>query len=338
MKFSRPILMFVIIAILAIAIALFIPISSAERKGEDADPPEHGDWVIDSIGNYIGNETDWVEVIHGEPPTEIPHDDAVKLDGNITIKNGGELTLYNTTINMTDHNNFHIIIEENGTLIMEWGDDDNSTCKILNNNQSYIGFMEIKGNLSMNLSSISQVNNIFVNSSVPTLSLNVASFGLQQTFYIKDQNLTFEWADIFSETDMALSLYNTTIHWKGGTVNGLSNTTESTVLYLKDSEVVADRLWVTSGSDYNICLYLDNSAFTATNSWIGRANGAIALYATKNSYVNLSKTRVFSKGENLMECFGSQVIITDSNLGNYKYYQQKPFISGFFFKECDVLF
>ena len=79
-----------------ISIMLFSLVIVHETKGELSDkPPMHADWIIEH-GEYYFDET-------------------FTIDGNITIKNGASLTLYQTIIKMvSSHPGEHKIKVENG--------------------------------------------------------------------------------------------------------------------------------------------------------------------------------------------------------------------------------
>jgi len=341
MKFNRLPIVLAMITIVAMGFILTLSDSSAERKGEDSDPPEHDDWIIDSLGNYIGNETDWVELVQNEPPaepTEIPHNDHIDIDGNIIIKNGGELTLFNTTINMTDHNDYTVIIEEGGLLIMEMGDDGNATCMITNNNESHMGSMEINGDLTMNWSSITNVRDIYLNSSQNTISVRNSSFMIYNTFHLNNQNRSFYSTSIYSYIGTVLSLYNSSVFMKGGFFESSSNTTRDNVIHMEDSTMVAEDVQITSGSDENNCIYLEDSTFSAINETAIRAISNGSLIYSIGSYVNLSNvSKANTFGNIFMRFYESHVTISDMKFGVDRRGSNttRP---GLYFRDCDAQF
>jgi len=339
MKFNRLLIVVAMITVVAMGFILTLSDSSAERKGEDSDPPEHGDWIIDSPGNYIGNETIWHEVVAGSPPPPpIVHDKSVKLDGNFTIKNGGELILYNSTINMTDHNNYSVIIEKGGLLIMEMGDGENSSCVITNNNESYIGSMEINGDLTMNISSISNVRDIYLNSSQNTISARNTTFMTYNTFHLNNQNRSFYSTNIISDIGTALSLNNSSVFMKGGLVESSSNTTKDDAIYMEDSRMVADGVQITSQSDENNCIYLEDSTLSAINGTALKAYSDGLLIYSIDSYVNLSNlSAVNTNGNILMRFYESHAIISDMKFGVDRRgsITRRP---GLYFRDCDAQF
>ena len=340
MRINRLIAIIPFITLLGVAIFLLMPGTNAERKGEDSSPPDDYDWIIDSPGNYIGNETDWMEVIppvdpEGEP-TVIEHYDHIPLNGSIIIKAGGELTLYNTTINMTDNEGFYIVIEEGGVLNMVKGDDMNATTKIHNGNRNHIRFLEIKGNLTMNMSHFDTVDYLFVNSSTPHLSVFESSFSLWETAFISDQILNFESVSFISMNSTPLSLFNTTIDWNYGFLISQSNTTDNDVLVMTESTVNANRITVTSNSDLNACVFLEYSTFFASNkSKFNTIMEAIPIIS-ENSIVHLKDNfSLTSKAEYLLIAHQSTVILEDSKMGNSNWWLSR-YYSGFEFEDCDV--
>jgi len=340
MKIMRTLLIAAFIAIVAIGLSLIVMNSSAERRGEDSDPPEHGDWIIDSPGNYIGNETEWVEIIENTPPAEptvIEHNDNIEIDGNILIKDGGELTLYNTTINMTDDVGYSIFIEEGGTLIMQLGVNESQT-KIHNGLGGRIGTFEIEGTLIMNQSTIEDPVSMYVNSSSPTLDLTGSNFYLFETCYLLDQNPQFTGVTIQSASSSALVMFNTTIEWNGGGAISMSNTTDQDVLSMTVSTINSQHLFVSSSSDFNACLYMEQSTFNSTNgSSFSTGQTAVPIRST-NSYIHLwDNIRIRSKGDLLMDCDDSVVIINDANFG-YHYWFVNSFVPGLHFEDSQVTF
>ena len=340
MTYRRSILIMTVAILLAAALFMIFPGAQAERKGEDSDPPEHGDWIIDSPGNYIGNETDWVEAIENPPPAEptiIEHYDHIKIDGNIIIKDGGELTLYNTSINFTDESGFGLYIEKGGILNMTRGENGFITLIYSGNNGFYIGSVEVEGTLLMNESHISWADNMYVNSSSPTLSLLDSSINLRYTAYITDKNLTFEGVGFSSEQTTALSLFNCTIDWSRGTIYTYSNTTDSDVLAMTASTINADRLTVTSSSDSNAALFIQDSTFIGLNrTKLTSTNGALPIHAV-SSYLYLGEDfRVSSsQADNQIIAEKSTIILENSRLG-FNLWWVKTFQSGFEFEECEV--
>jgi len=78
--------------------------------GEDATPPSMGNWIIDSPGNIITNET-------------------IILNGDLLIKTGGSLTFRNVTLlmNCSFNGTFNIEVEKGGTFYIYDYDDNSST-------------------------------------------------------------------------------------------------------------------------------------------------------------------------------------------------------------------
>lgn len=327
--------------LLAVMIIMLAQSAVAERNGEDSEPPEHDDWIIDSPGNFISNETDWFEVIENEPPAEptvIEHYDHIKLDGNIIIRSGGELTLMNTTLNMTDNSGYYIIIEEGGSLIMEVGPDAlNSSTRIHNGNGGYIGYFKLEGNLSMNMSSLDRVGVMYVNSSTPNLLLKDVYITARDHVQIKDQVLNFTSVSISSDTGTALYLDNCSAEFNQVYISTRSNTTELDTLSVKDSWINATRGSITSSSDFNSALYLESSWFNATDHPRFYSSGtAIPIYARSGSYLHLDDNYKFgSKGEILLYAEDSTIILGKGEIG-YDTWFVKTFVGGFRFDGCDV--
>ncbi len=340
MTYLRSILIMTVAILLAVALFMIFPGAQAERKGEDSDPPDHGDWIIDSPGNYIGNETDWHEIIQNPPPaepTDIFHEDHIKIDGNIIIRNGGELTLLNTTLNMTDHSGYHIIIEEGGSLIMEKGNELMSVTKIHNNNGSYVGYFKLEGSLSMNRSYLERIDVIYVNSSTPTLLLIESHFTTLNHVQIRDQTLSFTNISMTSWAGTALSLDNCTMDLNWVTLNSFSNDTESDVLSVRDSRINATRLRIVTSSDRNAGLYLESSWFNGTGECrISSTSQGIPVYVTSGSYLHLyDGFQLFSRGDRLIYGEDSTIKLQTAVFG-YAYWVSTIFFGGFEFDGCDV--
>jgi len=324
----------------AITIIVLSQGALAERKGEDSDPPEHGDWIIDSLGNYIGNETDWVEVIENEPPAEptfIEHNEHIEIDGNIIIKSGGELTLYNTTLNFTDSRGYYFLIEEGGSLIMEKGDDMNASTKIHNGNGGRIGYFLIEGSLFMNSSSLERLQVLYVNSSAPTIELQEAYITTRDHAQFIDQTLTFNSVGFNSETGTAVIIDNCTIEWNRGNVASQLNDTEDDVFSARDSTINTTRFSVTSSSDFNAALFLDNSTFRGIDKPRMQVNGeGLPVSATAGSFLHLTDGfRFVSKGNSLLYAEDSTVILESGEIG-YKIWFSKTYTPGFRVENCDL--
>ncbi len=338
MKFKRQLALVGAIIIIALGIMLAANSVSAERKGEDATPPDEGDWIIDSPDNYIGNETEWIEIIE-DPPNEpeiIMHDNSVVVDCNIIIKNGGELTLFNATINMTDTSGYSITLEEGGTLKLTHGENLSGVTSIHNGNDSFIGSLDVKGTLVMDGSMINDLDYLYVNSSSPVLTLNGSSIMLRRTAYIVDQNLTFDTVSFMSFNATALSLFNTTINWNRGSVSTYSNSTDEDTLMLTESTVESNDLTITSYSVNGASLFLDHSTFIGKKSVRITSHSSISSINAVDSYLKLSDDfRLSGKGGHLLRADRSTVVLENSKFGSPSWYSNS-YTFGLYFEDSDV--
>lgn len=319
----------ILIAILAIFLMLIhlLPGSIAERRGPDSTPPDEGEWVINSPGNYIGNETIWAS---GEPPNLIIHDDAVVVNGSITIRNGGELTLFNTTINMTDHILERLIIKEGGTLIMRnWS-------AVMNNNGSLIGAVEIEGTLDIDFGFIQNALNIYVNSSDAELKLGNATFMTNGTFFLRNQETTFNWVSFYSLVDTPLIIENSNIDWTGGAVAYYSNITSSPVMSISDSSVIMRQLSTHTSSDDNIGIHIERSTCEFLEGCsLGHSQDHEMIMAIDSTVVLSDLRRFSSNGDILADFKDSNVTIRDTNVGHYKWHVDS-FMSTILFDNCEI--
>ena len=309
-----------------------LPQSTAERRGEDSNPPGEGKWIINSKGNYIANETLWVEYPVDDPEDLTFFDESVKVNGSVVIRDGGSLTLFNTTINMTDHEGFTFTIEKGGELIMT------NLSAVMNNNGSLIGSVEINGKLEVRNGYIGHALNIFANSSDAQLSLNDCMLSTNRSVYLRNQNLTMNETIIESNLDTPLIVSNSTLDWNGGSAYTLSNSTWAPILDIRDSSVNLSGVSVSTYSVNNTIVVLSNSTFNAYNrTSLGAGARGIPIQA-HDSIITLTDLRRFSThGDTLMECTDSEVHIFDINIG-YMTPRVKLYIPGFNFDGCDVTF
>jgi len=109
MKCKHAVFSFLLLtALLALAFALVMGGDGevkAEREGPQSAPPADGDWIINTTGNRIIDETIMFKIIpppgEGDPTFET-YDNSVVVHGNLTIEEGGELTLLNATLTFDD--------------------------------------------------------------------------------------------------------------------------------------------------------------------------------------------------------------------------------------------
>ena len=334
---------FVIFSLLVLMVAILMLSlgAMAERRGEDANPPDQDDWIIDSPGNYIGNETNWEEVIQNPPPAEptvVEHIDEIELDGNIYIRSGGELTLFNVTINMTDSEGFSIYIEEGGTLIMERGTALMALTKIYNGISGHIGVLEIGGTFSMNNSQFFSIDDLYSNSSAASISLNGSTILLLNSAKIRNQHLTFADVTINSENGSALNLDNCTVDWVGGSAQSASTSSEIDTIAVFDSIFNISDVVIKSGSSFNAALYLSSSTLHAvSDSEFRSTRNAIPIYAQDSTITIEDGVRFHTKGNTLFYAEDSTVDISDAMIG-YRFWNSFTYIPGFQFDNCDVTF
>jgi len=94
--------------------------NEAERLGPQSSPPASGDWVINTAGNVIIDETFMMEIRHdGNSLDRSARDDSVYVYGNLIIMPGGELTLINASLTFDDRGGDGVHIEVDGKLTME---------------------------------------------------------------------------------------------------------------------------------------------------------------------------------------------------------------------------
>ena len=321
------------IIFMAVGILIFSTLASAERRGEDSSPPVAGNWIIDSPGNYIGNETYMGNRFE---------DRSVEVNGNITITNGGELKLFNTSINMKDFDFNHVIIEGGGKLVMLNNSvlSNNIDADIeAHENYSYIGFIEMDGSLIMrNYSSISRTIDIYSNSSAASMSLQDSNIGYLGSFFIKDHNITFANVTVSGYNKTALFLVNTSLTWLGGRIDSAPESEDDPVIFMEDSSLYADRLMIRSGSNHGRCMSIKGSTFIATNhSQIGSNRQPMAFYAM-DSHVVLSEMKMLSSSaDTLLECYDSSLEIHDTSVGFYDY-SKHIFDGTIRVRDCTVLF
>ena len=340
MKSGLPIVM--IIALIAFIILLVhsIPGALAERKGEDSNPPDEDDWIIDSPGNYIGNETNWQEIILDppNPPNVIQHFDEILVNGSIFIRDGGELTLHNVTINMTSRIGNSIYIEEGGSLILERGSEFMDSTKIYNGGNHHTRVLEVGGTLSLNNSILDYIDDLYVNSSAASISINGSSISVWNQLWIHDQNLIIRESDFTSMNGSALYLDNCTLDWITGSATSRSNSSEVDTVVAIDSILNFNDITVTSTSNSNAALYLKSSTIHAVNgSAFTSTKNAIPLYAEDSQITLEENFRLHSKGAGLFFARDSTVELSDALIG-YRFWNSYTQIPGFEFDTCDVTF
>ncbi len=103
--------LFTVIGIILNCLYILVFVSNnviyGESLGEDSIPPNNGNWIIDSSGNIIINET-------------------IILNGDLIIKNGGSLIFKNVTflMNCTSNGTYNIEVESGGEFRIYDYDDD----------------------------------------------------------------------------------------------------------------------------------------------------------------------------------------------------------------------
>jgi len=124
MKYERLSLNLLLLAFMLIVAAIALVQSSGEANGErigsQSSPPGDGDWIINTTGNVIIDETFMVEMraAMGSPPSFTIHDDSVQVHGNLTIEPGGELKLINASLTFDDQDGDGFYVEVGGNLTM----------------------------------------------------------------------------------------------------------------------------------------------------------------------------------------------------------------------------
>jgi len=156
----------IVLAAVMIAFAVFlvleVPDAGAARSGAQSNPPANGDWIINTTGNSIDNETLVVTEGPGDPPSIIYTDNRISLKGNLTITADGELNLSDVWImfDTTEDNLFHINVEAGGTLniyyttfspysqIDSFVDPEMGTVEFDNMTGPDLDYVDIQGNLT----------------------------------------------------------------------------------------------------------------------------------------------------------------------------------------------
>lgn len=320
-----------VFAILAIFVMLFhlLPGAIAERKGSDSSPPDEGDWVINSPGNYIGNET---ILITGEAPDPTIVDTSVQVNGTVYIRDGGVLTLFNTPINMTDNTLERFIIEEGGKLVMT----NNSI--ITNNNGGLIGSVEISGELHINGGQIANTWEVTVESADALLNLSEASFSTNSSFYLNNQTISLFRTSFFSPESTPLIVTDSIIEWQFGSLMLGSNSTTDPVLKVIDSTLILRGVTTYSASNQSIHVVLVDSTFQALNRTSLGGNAATQVIQATGSTLLLSNlSRLSTDGTQLMSCLDSDITFLDTDLGYYRWYSNS-FIPEMVFDTCTITF
>lgn len=321
MKLTRFEFTVMVLLTFAVMFILATPDSSGERKGEDGDPEEEGDWIIDSPGNYIGNETDWEEVIDNGPgvdPTIVPHEDHVVIDGNILIEDGGELTLWNTTINMTDHDGYTFIIEEGGTLILENEGFKRST--IHNNNGSLIGTFDVLGTLIVNNGTIRHANYFEIFAATTEVYFGNATFETESQSKISGQIMDFHNVNFTANSSSALELFNSTITWKNGALYTYGDETEEPTLKLKEATITGEKLLIYSFSSENTLIEMQDSHLSLTGNSMINSGGRSLLIEADGSIISITgNTRLNTRGPQAIIVRDSEAYFADGKLGFSKW-------------------
>jgi len=116
----------VAVMLIAMVITHMSEEAGSERIGPQSSPPSpDGDWIINTTGNYIIDET-VMQVVRmpeeGEPVVST-QDDSVHVHGNLIIEPGGELTLINATLSFDDQGGDGYYVEIGGNFTMEASGD-----------------------------------------------------------------------------------------------------------------------------------------------------------------------------------------------------------------------
>jgi len=122
--------------------------AEGERIGPQSSPPyPDGDWIINTTGNFIIDET-IMQVVWipegGEGASISTQDNSVHIHGNLIIEPGGELTLINATLSFDDQDGNGYYLEIGGNLTMDasgegWDHREGNTSVITVRNNSALG-------------------------------------------------------------------------------------------------------------------------------------------------------------------------------------------------------
>ena len=323
-KLNLTILTFIFLLCLIIGSALFLLLvseeGSGERIGPQSSPPAQGDWIINTTGNKIIDETVMIKTTMdtgGGQPTEEVLDDSVYVHGNLIIEPGGELILINSTLTFDDQNGdgFYIKIDGNLTMIASgesWAKEQGTTITIIDGNNSrlsvkiegnppepvppFIKYLEVTGNFSMgeNACKIEHIN--------------------PESGYIKVDNGRFN-ATSFPFPSVPLKIINKSYV----NLSGMLLMSESTNESLKLAYINNSNVWIYNSSissNGSVGIWIEDSEVMIENTYFRSVYSQEENYLSKgiyavDSFVTIRKSTFLKQQDYAIKISGNTTLLVN---------------------------